>query len=153
VVNNNEYYMELAINEAIKAYNKKEVPIGCVIVYKDKVIATGYNRKSIDNVATYHAEVLAIEEACKYLGTWYLDECILYTTIEPCMMCTGAIIQSRISRVVYGTGNEAFGWFSKIEDLKIEKVSGVLEKDCQALLSNFFKERRESKRREQIIIN
>jgi len=139
VVNNNEYYMELAINEAIKAYNKKEVPIGCVIVYKDKVIATGYNRKSIDNVATYHAEVLAIEEACKYLGTWYLDECILYTTIEPCMMCTGAIIQSRIKKVIYGCGNESFGYLSKV-DTKIEIESGILEEKCKKIMSDFFKE-------------
>lgn len=134
--------MELAINEALKAYNKNEVPIGCVIVYKDKVIATGYNRKSIDNVATYHAEVLAIEEACKYLGTWYLDECILYTTIEPCMMCTGAIIQSRIKKVVYGCRNNAFGYLSRI-DTKIEIESGILENKCKNIMSDFFKQVRE----------
>jgi len=148
-----EYYMRMALDEAKRACSLNEVPIGCVIVKDNQVIARCYNRKTLDNVATYHAEILAIEMACRKLKTWYLDDCVLYTTVEPCMMCTGAIIQSRISRVVYGTGNEAFGWFSKIEDLKIEKVSGVLEKDCQALLSNFFKERRESKRREQIIIN
>ena len=139
MVNINKYYMELAIKEALKAYNKNEVPIGCVIVYKDKVIATGYNRKSIDNVATYHAEVLAIEEACKYLGTWYLDECILYTTIEPCMMCTGAIIQSRIKKVIYGCGNESFGYLSKV-DTKIEIESGILEEKCKKIMSDFFKE-------------
>lgn len=142
MVNTNVYYMELAIEEAVKAYNKNEVPIGCVIVYKDKVIATGYNRKSIDNVATYHAEVLAIEDACKYLGTWYLDECTLYTTVEPCMMCTGAIIQSRVKKVVYGCKNEAFGYLSRV-DTRIEIESGVLEDKCKNILSGFFKQIRE----------
>lgn len=130
--------MNLALVEAKKALKYNEVPIGCVIVYKDKVIASSYNHKTIDNIATYHAEVLAINEACKKLGSWYLDECILYTTIEPCMMCTGAIIQSRIKKVVYGSGNDSFGYLSKTK-LKIEIVSGILEDECKNLLSNFFK--------------
>ena len=142
MANKNENYMELAIEEALKAYNKNEVPIGCVIVYKDKVIATSYNRKSIDNIATYHAEILAIEEACKWLGTWYLDKCTLYTTVEPCMMCTGAIIQSRIKKVIYGCRNEAFGYLSKI-DTKIEVESGILEEKCKKIMSCFFKQVRE----------
>ena len=138
---NDEYYMLLALEEARKAYLLDEVPIGCVIVCDDKVIASAFNRKTIDNIATYHAEVLAIENACKYLNSWYLDNCILYTTIEPCMMCTGAIIQSRISKVVYGASNSSFGYLSKI-DTKIEIISGVLEKECISILSNFFKEKR-----------
>ena len=138
MANINEYYMDLAIKEAIKAFDSNEVPIGCVIVYKDKVIASAYNRKSIDNIATYHAEVLAIEDACRYLGTWYLDECVLYTTVEPCMMCTGAILQSRIKKVVYGCNNDSFGYLSKV-NAKIEIESGILECTCKEMLSNFFK--------------
>lgn len=136
-----EYYMNLALNEAKKAIDLDEVPIGCIIVQNDRVIAKSFNRKSLDNIATYHAEILAIEQACKYLGTWYLDNCILYTTVEPCMMCTGAIIQSRIPKVVYGATNEAFGQLSKI-DTKIEVISGILEKDCSSILSDFFQTKR-----------
>ena len=93
-------------------------------------------------MATSHAEILAINEACKKLGTWYLDECVLYTTIEPCLMCTGAIMQSRIKRVVYGSKNEAFGYLSKV-DLKIDVRSNVLEKETKDLLTNFFKDIRQ----------
>ena len=138
---NDEYYMSLALEEARKAYLLNEVPIGCVIVCNDKVIASAFNRKTIDNIATYHAEILAIEKACKYLKSWYLDNCILYTTIEPCMMCTGAIIQSRIPKVVYGASNLSFGYLSKI-DTKINITSGILEKECISILSDFFKEKR-----------
>ena len=136
------FYMKLAIEEAKKALEKEEVPIGCVIVYHDEVIASSYNRKTIDNIATSHAEILAINEACKKLGTWYLDECVLYTTIEPCLMCTGAIMQSRIKRVVYGSKNESFGYLSKV-DLKIDVRSNVLEKETKDLLTNFFKDIRQ----------
>lgn len=136
------FYMKLAIEEAKKALEKEEVPIGCVIVYHDEVIASSYNRKTIDNIATSHAEILAINEACKKLGTWYLDECVLYTTIEPCLMCTGAIMQSRIKRVVYGSKNEAFGYLSKV-DLKIDVRSNVLVKETKDLLTNFFKDIRQ----------
>lgn len=142
MIRNEEYYMELALEEARKAYELDEVPIGCIIVKDNKVIARAYNRKSLDNIATYHAEILAIEEACHRLKTWYLDDCILYTTVEPCMMCTGAIIQARISSVVYGTKNEAFGQLSKIEKTKIEIIEGVLEKECSSVLTNFFKDKR-----------
>ena len=136
------FYMKLAIEEAKKALEKEEVPIGCVIVYHDEVVASSYNRKTIDNIATSHAEILAINEACKKLGTWYLDECVLYTTIEPCLMCTGAIMQSRIKRVVYGSKNEAFGYLSKV-DLKIDVRSNVLVKETKDLLTNFFKDIRQ----------
>lgn len=136
-----EYYMNLALEEARKAQVQDEVPIGCIIVHNNKVIASFYNRKTIDNIATYHAEILAINEACRVLGTWYLDECILYTTVEPCMMCTGAIIQARIPKVVYGASNEAFGHLSKINS-KIEVISGILEKECVTILSEFFQGKR-----------
>lgn len=135
-------YMELALEEAKKAFSLDEVPIGALIVKDGEIISKYYNRKSLDNIATYHAEVLVIEEACKILGTWYLDDCVLYTTVEPCMMCTGAIIQARIPKVVYGTTNEVFGYLSKM-DTKIEVIGGILEKECSNILSEFFKKRRQ----------
>lgn len=142
MMNEDKHYMKLALFEAQKAYQLNEVPIGCIIVKNNQVLAKTYNKKTLDNVATYHAEVLAIEEACRKLNTWYLDGCTLYTTVEPCMMCTGAIIQSRISKVVYGTQNEAFGYLGKVKKIKIEIVSGVLKEECQSILSAFFKEKR-----------
>lgn len=134
-----QYYMNIALEEAKKASKKNEVPIGATIVKNNKVIAKAYNRKTLDNIATYHAEIIAIEKACKKLKTWYLDDCILYTTVEPCLMCTGAIIQSRIPKVVYGTNNEAFGYLSKLQDSKIEIVSGILKDECSQILTEFFK--------------
>ncbi len=135
--------MHLALSEAFKAYELDEVPIGAVIVQNGKVIAKSYNQKTLKNVATYHAEILVIDEACKKLHTWYLDDCILYTTVEPCLMCTGAILQSRISKVVYGTNNEAFGYLSKIKkDIKINIKGNVLEKECRDILSKFFEDKR-----------
>lgn len=135
-------YMQLALREAKKAYNKNEVPIGCVIVRNGKKLVSAHNKKTLNNIATHHAEILAIEKACLKLNTWYLDDCVLYTTVEPCMMCTGAIIQARIKRVVYGVKNSAFGYLSKLNLSKIEVRSGVLENECQILLSSFFKEKR-----------
>ena len=137
-------YMKLALKEAKKAYNLDEVPIGSVIVKKGQVIAKSYNQKSLKNIATYHAEILAINKACKKLKTWYLDECTLYTTVEPCLMCTGAIIQSRITRVVYGTKNESFGQLSKQKDLKIEIKEDVLKEECTEILGKFFKTKRKN---------
>lgn len=134
--------MNLALEEAKKASKKNEVPIGCVIVQDGKVISKAYNRKTLDNVATYHAEVLAIEKACQRLNTWYLDDCTLYTTVEPCLMCTGAILQSRISKVVYGVKNDAFGYLSKADFLKIEVVDNVMKEECGEILTDFFKEKR-----------
>lgn len=137
-----QYYMRLALKEARKAERRNEVPIGCVIVQSGKVISKAYNRKTLDNVATYHAEILAIEQACKKLNTWYLEDCTIYTTIEPCLMCTGAIMQSRISKVVYGAKNDAFGYLSKINNLKLEVVSGILKEECGEILTNFFRKKR-----------
>lgn len=139
---NDEYYMNIALQEAKQAMLHDEVPVGAIIVYKDNIIAKSFNRKNIDNIATYHAEILAINEACKNLNSWYLDECTLYTTVEPCMMCTGAIIQSRIKKVVYGTKNEVYGHLSKLEKSKIEITSEILKDDCQQILSDFFKNKR-----------
>lgn len=139
---NDIYFMKKALNEAKKAYLEEEVPIGCVIVKDNKIISKSYNRKELDNVATYHAEILAINKACQKLGTWHLEECTLYTTVEPCMMCTGAIIQSRISKVVYGTANEPFGHLSKLKNSKIEIIDNILKEECSFILSSFFQKQR-----------
>ena len=141
---NDEYYMKEALKQANIAYKKDEVPIGCIIVKEGKIISRSYNQKTLKNIATYHAEILAINKACKKLNTWYLDNCTLYTTVEPCLMCTGAIIQSRISKVVYGTKNESFGHISKMNHLKIEVKSNILKKECSSILTKFFKEKREN---------
>ena len=125
------YYMEKALEQAKIAYTKEEVPIGCVIVKDNTIIASSYNRKEIDNIATYHAEILAINEACKKLNTWHLEDCTLYTTVEPC----------RISKVVYGTSNESFGHLSKLNNTKIEIIN-LQEKECSKILTNFFQKRR-----------
>ena len=112
---NDEYYMKEALKQANIAYKKDEVPIGCIIVKEGKIISRSYNQKKLKNIATYHAEILAINKACKKLNTWHLEDCTLYTTVEPCLMCAGAIIQSRISRVVYGTKNKAFRYAGHLQ--------------------------------------
>ena len=137
-----DYFMSLAIEEARIADGLDEVPIGCVIVFHDQVIARAYNRKTLDKMATSHAEVLAINEACRKLGTWYLDDCVLYTTVEPCLMCTGAIVQARIKRIVYGCDNHDFGYLSHLDNKKREVVSHVRREECLAILSCFFQRRR-----------
>lgn len=139
---NDNYFMSKALELAKKAYDLDEVPVGCVIVYNNEIIASGFNRKEIDCISTYHAEILAINDACKKLGTWRLDDCILYTTMEPCMMCTGAIIQARIGRVIYGTKNDSFGYLNKIDNPKIEIIGGILNDECLSIVSDFFKNKR-----------
>ena len=113
-----------------------------MIVFHDQVIARAYNRKTLDKMATSHAEVLAINEACRKLGTWYLDDCVLYTTVEPCLMCTGAIVQARIKRIVYGCDNHDFGYLSHLDNKKREVVSHVRGEECLAILRSFFQRRR-----------
>lgn len=151
----NEKYMKLAIKEAIKAKNIDEVPIGAIIVKDDKVIARAHNLREKRQQATAHAEILAIEKACKKLGTWRLEDCILYVTLEPCAMCTGATILSRIKHVVFGAKDPKGGCIeSCIEMYKQQGFnhyptyeSGILEEECSQLLSDFFKEKRKQKRR------
>ena len=138
-----EYFMNYALNEAKKALKKDEVPIGCIIVKDGRIISKSYNKKEINQIATHHAEMLAINKACKKLKTWHLEDCVLYTTVEPCLMCTGAIIQSRIKKVVYGTRNESFGYLSKLENPKIEIIPNILEIECKKIISNFFETKRE----------
>lgn len=106
---NHEYYMKMALKEAKKAYKLGEVPIGCVIVYQDKIIGRGYNRRNTDKNTLAHAEITAIKKASKIIGDWRLEECTLYVTLEPCQMCAGAIVQARIPNVVMGCMNPKAG--------------------------------------------
>lgn len=136
-------YMFLALKEAKKAEKHEDVPIGCIIVKNDKVIAKGHNKKEKKHITTRHAEIEAIEKACKKLKTWHLDDCEIYTTVEPCTMCYGAIEQSRIKKIIYGTHNENFGHISnKRNSKKIEVVSGILEEECSNLMKKFFAKKR-----------
>ena len=136
----NEYYMNIAIKEAKKAYKYEEVPVGAVIVKNNKVISKAYNKKEKTNNVTKHAEIIAISKACKKQKNWRLDDCEIYVTMEPCMMCSGAIQQSRIKKIVYGIKNENFGSTDQLKNIEI--ISKVCEKECKNLVQSFFKKRR-----------
>jgi tRNA(adenine34) deaminase len=152
---NDEYYMNKAIEQAEKAMQINEVPIGAIIVYQDEVIATGYNVREQVQETLSHAELIAIQEANKKIGSWRLEDCTLYVTLEPCPMCAGAIVQSRIKRVVYGATDPKAGCAGTLMNLldddrfnhQAEVTAGVLEKECGQLLSNFFKALREKRKR------
>lgn len=149
-----EKYMKEAIRQAKKAYRLWEVPIGCVIVYEDKIIARGYNRRNTDKNTLAHAEMTAIKRASKVMGDWRLEGCTMYVTLEPCQMCAGALVQSRISKVVIGSMNAKAGCAGSVLDMfhmeefnhQIETVTGVLQEECSSMLSNFFKELRRKKK-------
>lgn len=151
-----EKFMKIALKQARKAYDIGEVPIGCVIVREGKVIARGYNKRTHDSSVLSHAELIAMKKACKKLGDWRLEDCIMYVTLEPCPMCAGAIIQARIPKVVFGCKNpkagaagsiinvlqtKGFNHFSEIE-------SGILEAECSEILSDFFAKMRKRERLE-----
>ena len=142
VGDNMEKYMIEALKEANKAFSIDEVPIGCVIVKDNKIISRGYNKKESTKLATSHAEIIAINKACKKLNNWRLLDCTLYVTVEPCLMCCGAIIQSRIKKVVYGTSNENYGAVELLEKNNIEVEKNVLQNKCLLVLQEFFKKRR-----------
>ena len=132
-----EKYMKEAIKQAKKAYSIDETPIGCVIVYEDKIIARGYNRRNTDKSTLAHAEITAIKKACKKLGDWRLEGCTLYVTLEPCPMCAGAIIQSRIDRVVVGSMNPKAGCAGSVLNIlqtegfnhQTELTTGILKEE------------------------
>jgi tRNA(adenine34) deaminase len=154
---NDEKYMKLAIEEAKLAGLKGEVPIGAIIVRNGEVIAKGSNvRETIQNPLA-HAEIIAIDEACKHIGSWRLTECTLYITLEPCQMCAGAIIQSRIDRVVYGATDPKAGCAGSLYNLLqderfnhyVQMDVGVLEEECGQLLKDFFRELREKKKQQK----
>jgi len=150
-----ERYMQLAIAEAKKAENMQEVPIGAVVVLNDEVVAAAHNRRETDQNAVAHAELLAIEEACKKLGTWRMEGAELYVTLEPCPMCSGAIILSRVQKVVYGASDPKAGCAGTLMNLlederfnhQSEVISGVLGEQCSRLLSDFFRKIREKRRK------
>lgn len=142
--------MREAIKQAKKAYALGEVPIGCVIVYQDKIIARGYNRRNTDKNTLAHAEITAIRKASKKIGDWRLEGCTMYVTLEPCQMCAGASIQSRIDKVVIGAMNPKAGCGGSVLNIlemsefnhQAEVVRGVLESECSDILARFFKELR-----------
>jgi tRNA(adenine34) deaminase len=152
-----EDYMKEAILEAKKAEGKAEVPIGAVIVLDGKIIARAHNLRECEQNAIAHAELLAIDQACKKVKSWRLEEAQIYVTLEPCPMCSGAIILSRIKRVVYGAADPKGGCAGTLMNLlqddrfnhKSEITSGVLEKECSGLLSDFFRGIRERKKLEK----
>ena len=145
-----EKYMRQAIRQAKKAYELDETPIGCVIVREGKVIGRGYNRRNTDKNPLAHAEITAIRKASRKLGDWRLEECTLYVTLEPCQMCAGAIVQSRVARVVVGCMNPKAGCAGSILNLldmkefnhQVQLETGVMEEECSALMKEFFKELR-----------
>ena len=142
-----EKWMRQAIKQAKKAEKLEEVPIGCVIVHNDKIIARGYNRRNTDHTSLAHAEMMAIKKACKKIGDWRLEECTLYVTLEPCQMCAGAIVQSRVKRVVIGAMNKKAGCAGSIFNLleedrfnhKAEVTRRILEDECAEMMSEFFR--------------
>lgn len=153
-MNKAEKFMKLALKEAKKAFDKEEIPVGVVIVKDDKVIAKAHNLKESKNMATSHAEILAIEKACKKLGAWRLLDCEMYVTLEPCPMCAGALINSRIKKLYIGTDDPKTGAcgsklnllkdFTFNHDIEIEKY--ILKEECSQILKDFFKMLREQKK-------
>ena len=148
-----EKYMKEAIKQAKKALYIGEVPIGCVIVYEDKIIGRGYNRRITDKNTLSHAELNAIKKASKIMGDWRLDDCEMYVTLEPCQMCSGAIVQSRIKKVYIGCMNPKAGCAGSIMNLlnvaefnhQVETEEGIMRDECSLMLKNFFRELRKKK--------
>ncbi len=149
-----EKYMKEALRQAKKALLLNEVPIGCVIVYEDKIIARGYNRRNTDHSTVSHAEINAIRRASRKLGDWRLEGCTIYITLEPCQMCAGAIVQARITRAVIGSMNPKAGCAGSVLNLlemeqfnhQVEVTRDVLREECSTMLSGFFRNLRESKK-------
>lgn len=149
-----EKFMKEALKEALKAYDKLEVPVGAVIVKDGKVIARAHNVKEQKNDTTKHAEILAISKASKKLESWRLIDCEMYVTLEPCSMCAGALINSRIKKVYIGAMDEKTGACGSVLNLledytfnhKVEVETGILESNCEELLKKFFRELRQSKK-------
>jgi len=148
-----EYFMKEAIRQAKKAEKLMEVPIGCVIVYQDKIIARGYNKRNLKKTTLAHAEIIAIARAGKVINDWRLEDCTMYITLEPCQMCAGAIVQSRMKKVVIASMNPKAGCAGSVLNLlqmaefnhQVELERGVLEEECSQMLSQFFRELRQKK--------
>ena len=143
-------YMNIAIKEAEKAFKEGEIPVGAIIVKDDKIISKAYNKKESKNNPIAHAEIIAISKACKKLKTWHLDDCTMYVTMEPCLMCAGAMIQSRIKKVVYGVENKKFGFVGSIDNIlnnknmnhTVEIEKNLCEEEISNMLKKFFKDKR-----------
>lgn len=153
------HYMKEALKEAEKALEKNEVPIGAVVVFNDEIIGRGHNCRENEKSVAGHAEIMAIEQACKTLGSWKLDNCSIFVTVEPCPMCAGAIMQSRIANVYYGAADEKAGAFGSVFDLTaIQGFSHypivrkqIMEKECAQLIQSFFKNIRAKQQKEQLL--
>ena len=144
-----ELFMKRAIDEARKALESGDVPVGAVIVRNGEEIASGFNRREARNDPSAHAEIEAIRQACDVLGDWRLDGCTLYVTLEPCAMCTGACISSRLSRIVFGAYDKKAGCCGSVADLTAlhldsepEVFGGILQEECESVLKEFFRGRR-----------
>ena len=145
-----ERYMGYAITQAKKALKSEDVPIGCVIVYENRIIARGYNKRNKKKTTLAHAELDAIAKASKVLGDWRLEDCTMYVTLEPCQMCAGAIVQARIPKVVIGCMNPKAGCAGSVLNLlqmqefnhQVEVIRGIREAECADMLSSFFRELR-----------
>ena len=150
---NNEKYMRLALIEAKKAFDKNEVPVGCVIVKDDKVIAKAHNLRQTKKSVLAHAEILAIQKASKKLDSWILEDCTMYVTLEPCPMCAGTILHSRIKKLVYATKEPKFGACQSVMNLfdykfnhQVEITDGILQEEASNLMKNFFQILRQNKK-------
>lgn len=155
-MNSKEKFMREALKEAKKAYKKEEIPVGAIIVKDGVIIARGHNLKEKKNSSIAHAEILAIEKANKKLKAWRLENCEMYITLEPCMMCMGAIINSRIKKIYIGTMDPKTGSCESVIDIKdykfnhvVEIETGILKDECEYILKDFFKMLRKKKRREK----
>jgi len=138
--------MYAALDEANVAVQNNDVPIGAVIVHKDSIIARGHNTKELNNLATGHAEITVIERACQFLSSWRLTDCDIYVTVEPCVMCGGAIINARIKNLYFGTRDSKSGAFGSVLDInslglnhRIRVYNGILEYECRKIMVDFFK--------------
>lgn len=150
--NNDEFFMRIALDEARSACETGDIPVGAVITCGDEIVAKGRNRREERGNAVAHAEVLAIEEACQRMGSWRLSDCTLYVTLEPCPMCAGAIVNSRIKRVVYGASDSVSGCVGSVLNINsypfnhaFKVTSGVLSDESTELLRNFFEKKRKQK--------
>lgn len=139
----NEYFMKQALREAQRAYDADEIPIGAVIVMRNKIIGRGYNQVEMLNDSTAHAEIIALTSAFNYLGAKYLPEATIYVTIEPCAMCCGALYWSKIGKLVYGAGDEKHGGLSKVAlHPKTEIIGNIYAADCTLMMQSFFQRKR-----------
>ena len=144
------FFMTEALKEAQKAYKMGEVPIGAIIVYKGEIIARACNRRTVDKNSLHHAEILAINDACKFMGDWRLEDCHMFVTVEPCPMCAGAIVQARMKGLIYGAKNKKAGSCGSVINLlnqegfnhQVEVISEIMTEECGGIMSKFFSELR-----------